>query len=201
MRQLTRGIPILAALLVLPLAADPASAAKGIKKNGQHLAQGTVTAVHRFKNGETLTILTHHPKRKKGLPRTAGTTALPQTFTVDRRTRITGGALQHGKRVSVAASGQHADTIAVVHSTRTARRRTPTYHRRANQRTVIVRNNTPRTTVRVSSSTRVTNLKVQQRVNVHRPAVVQHHTNPPHPHVAKPPHPAHRAATPARRKK
>ena len=67
MDHVNRAGAVLAAMLVLVLGAEPAPAAKGVKKTGEHTYRGTVVAVHRKGKTEHLTIATKHHQRKKGL--------------------------------------------------------------------------------------------------------------------------------------
>lgn len=108
---------VAASLAGLLIFAEPASAAKGVKKTGERHYRGVVVSVHKAPNGvagtERLTITTQHHKSKKGLAG-ANNRARTHTFVVDRRTRISGGTLHKGETVTVAAHGQHADSIVIL---------------------------------------------------------------------------------------
>ena len=120
---------VLGAVAMLGISASPASAAKGVKKTGEHHVHGTVVSVQHAAKGKhgTLTIRVAHHKHKKGQKAVNGAHAkkgATQTFTIDHHTRVDGAgngknglhALRPGEHVTVAAHHHHADRVTVNHA-------------------------------------------------------------------------------------
>jgi hypothetical protein len=120
-----RPAVLLGVVALLGACAAPASAAKGVKKSGEHHIKGRVVAVvpARVGNQGALVIhVTHHKVRKGQV--VVQVRGHDRTFVIDARTQILSlqpgvpanlFALQRGTHVTVAALHHHADRVTILH--------------------------------------------------------------------------------------
>jgi hypothetical protein len=173
MVQLCRSLAILGVALSLGTAS-----AQGVNRSGAHTVNGVVAVHHRNGNGGTVTITSQRRGRNNGQNGLTNQGAT-RSFSVDGRTRITGGALHQGAHVTVRANGRHATHITVHQRSARQNRRFSAVGRRGGSQSQFR-----------GRTSRPSGNSVQTRIAAApRPA---HHTTAPR-HVASASHHAHGA--------
>ncbi len=118
-----RTLPFLGVVVALLAWTGPASAAKGVKKTGEHHVRGTVVAVDHKGKDKSVTVHVHHKKKKGQNVAGKGHT---RTFQIDQKTKVETvrqhkahhaslAALHKGEHVMILAHNHHADRIIIHH--------------------------------------------------------------------------------------